>query len=73
MHEKLTNNPTLALFGDSDSFVSARRYRAWVEKIREDAGELFTVREAHGAGHFWNRREDGKLLKDEVAGWAKVI
>jgi alpha/beta superfamily hydrolase len=73
IHDKLTRNPTFALFGDSDSFLGVKRFRAWAEKIEEDAGELFMYREVQGAGHFWNRREDVKVLRDEVAAWAKNL
>lgn len=73
IHDKLTSNPTLALFGDSDSFVGVKRFRSWAEKNKEDAGELFTSREVQGAGHFWNRREDVKVLRDEVSVWCKSL
>jgi hypothetical protein len=71
-HEmKLTVDPTLALFGDDDVFVSVNKLRAWAEKMHaacERKGNLnnFMHREIPGAGHFWHHHEAMQILRDEV-------
>ncbi|CAG8949701.1 hypothetical protein HYFRA_00004019 [Hymenoscyphus fraxineus] len=69
---KFTVDPTLALFGDDDIFVSAKRLRSWARKL-ECMGEenkrdslVFRYREVKGAGHFWHDHEALEVLKEEV-------
>ncbi|KAG8413341.1 hypothetical protein J3458_012915 [Metarhizium acridum] len=56
--KKLTENATLAVFGDNDVFVPVGRLRAWVARLAGQ-GSLFAAREVASAGHFWG--EDGVL------------
>lgn len=70
--EKLTRNPTLALFGHDDVFVGVRRFREWAEGLA--AGRSgFRFREVEGAGHFWHDRDAVKVLREEVAGFVGGI
>jgi len=70
-HEvKLTVDPTLALYGDHDVFVSGKKLRSWVERL-DSANESgspskFRNKEIPGAGHFWHDHEALKTLQDEV-------
>lgn len=68
--KKLTVDPTLALFGDDDIFVSAKRLRAWAEKLsgtnREGKLSHFRHKEVTGAGHFWHSHEALQVLREEV-------
>ncbi|TVY33859.1 hypothetical protein LSUB1_G007601 [Lachnellula subtilissima] len=66
---KLAIDPTLALFGDGDVFVSVKRLHAWAEKLAS-AGKggrsQFRYREVANAGHFWHDHEAVKVLQDEI-------
>ncbi|KAK0113616.1 hypothetical protein ONS96_014471 [Cadophora gregata f. sp. sojae] len=77
-HEmKFTVDPTLAIFGDDDVFVSARRLRAWSEKLRdagkEEGKRHFRHIEVPGAGHFWHDREAIKTLQNQVRNFVRDL
>lgn len=76
-HElKFTVDPTLALFGDDDVFVSVKKLRTWVEKLRaaKRNGEgCFRYREVLGAGHFWHDHEAVQILVSEVKGFVRSL
>lgn len=67
---KFTVDPTLAIFGDDDVFVSAKRLRAWAEKITDASKEggncQFRYTEVSGAGHFWHDRQAVKILQNQI-------
>ncbi|RDL33584.1 uncharacterized protein BP5553_07952 [Venustampulla echinocandica] len=67
---KFTIDPTLALFGDDDVFVSVKRLRSWVEKLMKSGkggdGGHFRYREVANAGHFWHDHDASKILEEEV-------
>lgn len=70
-HEtKLTVDPTLAIFGDDDVFVSIKKLRTWGERLtetRNGKGESkFKHVEVGGAGHFWHDRGAVRILQDEI-------
>jgi pimeloyl-ACP methyl ester carboxylesterase len=73
---KLAIDPTLALFGDSDVFVSVKRLRAWAEKLA-DAGKgsrsQFRRREVANAGHFWHDHEALKILQEEIKSFVDTL
>ncbi|KAI1798837.1 Alpha/Beta hydrolase protein [Daldinia bambusicola] len=54
---KLTANPTLAIYGDQDSFLSIRKMRDWTTQLSNAEGSRFRYVEVSTAGHFWI--EDG--------------
>lgn len=75
---KLWQNPTLAVFGNQDVFVSARKLRDWTARMEgggngttssesdtEGTVSRFEGREVDGAGHFWI--EEGVL--GQMMGW----
>lgn len=51
--EKLVQNPTMAVYGDADSFVPVGKLRAWREKMEKREGSRFKGEEVLTAGHFW--------------------
>ncbi|KAF7715766.1 Alpha/beta hydrolase fold-1 domain-containing protein [Penicillium ucsense] len=55
--DRLSAHRTLALFGDQDTFTSARKLRRWVEDMSRISQSQFQDCEIDGAGHFW--REPG--------------
>lgn len=66
---KFTVDPTLAIFGDDDVFVSVKKLRAWVEKLTGTAKGTecqFRYKEVAGAGHFWHDHEAVKALREEI-------
>jgi len=67
---KFTIDPTLALFGDNDVFVSVNKLRAWGERIHsacERRGNPnFVHKEVPGAGHFWHDHEALQILREEI-------
>lgn len=58
---KLTENPTIAIFGDRDGFVPASRLRAWASRMQGVRGSRFHAVEVSTGGHFWI--EEGVLGK----------
>ncbi|KAH7327216.1 prolyl oligopeptidase-like protein [Rhexocercosporidium sp. MPI-PUGE-AT-0058] len=77
-HEmKFTVDPTLAIFGDDDVFVSVRRLRAWSEKLRDtgrEGGEgRFRHIEVSGAGHFWHDRQAIRTLQDQIRSFVREL
>jgi alpha/beta superfamily hydrolase len=55
--EQLSAHRTLALFGDQDTFTSARKLQRWSAEMARMSQSGFTGCEIEGAGHFW--RENG--------------
>ncbi|ETS73207.1 hypothetical protein PFICI_15152 [Pestalotiopsis fici W106-1] len=58
---KLVHNPTLAIYGDHDSFVMLRKMREWTNRLMTETTTLFRAVEVSGAGHFW--MEEGTIYK----------
>jgi len=75
---KFTIDPTLAIFGDDDMFVSAKKLRAWAEGLStsshggKEAGKFRYV-EVAGAGHFWHDHEAIRTLQDEVGSFLREL
>lgn len=55
--EQLSAHRTLALFGDQDTFTSARKLQRWSAEMARMPQSGFRGCEIEGAGHFW--RENG--------------
>lgn len=76
-HEmKFKIDPTLAIFGDDDVFVSVKKLRAWAEKISVVKGKeecRFRHREISGAGHFWHDYEAVQVMRKEVKDFVKSL
>jgi len=66
---KFTVDPTLALFGDDDIFVSIKRLRTWAGQLR---GE-FRYKEISRAGHFWHDYEARTELRSEINAFVKGL
>lgn len=60
----------LVVYGDSDGFTAARKYRRWAAEVEGKGGSGFKFHEVAGAGHFY--REKGALegLLQAVGMWA---
>lgn len=55
--DQLRAHRTLALYGNQDTFTSARKLQKWSEELARGLDSNFRYREIDKAGHFW--REDG--------------
>ena len=61
---KLVQNPTLAVYGEEDSFVTTHKARSWVSRLDSLPESLFKGVEVASAGHFW---AEGGVLQEMVA------
>lgn len=55
--DQLSTHLTLALYGDQDTFTSARKLQRWSAELGRMPHSQFQGCEIEGAGHFW--REEG--------------
>jgi hypothetical protein len=63
--DQLSTHRSLALFGDSDTFTSARKLQSWSDELAHMAHSQFQYRQIGGAGHFW--RENGVEMRTRHA------
>ena len=68
--EKLIRNPTLAVYGDADSFTPAAKLRTWKTKMEGRDGSLFRGVEVATGGHFWVEEGVLERLKGAVGEFA---
>ncbi|KJZ75288.1 hypothetical protein HIM_05214 [Hirsutella minnesotensis 3608] len=70
---KLVRNPTLAVYGDRDVFVSAGKLRAWSGRLAGAQESMFRGLEVPTAGHFW--AEEGVLgaMRDAAGRFAGAL
>ncbi|CAK7273190.1 hypothetical protein SEPCBS119000_005523 [Sporothrix epigloea] len=86
--DKLASHPTLVVFGDSDSLVSARKMRQWTADLAAASAQvssrltgpsaaepkkLFRAREIATAGHLWHEGRTFYVLQEEVAAFAAEL
>lgn len=64
--QKLVDNPTLAIYGDSDVFVAVKRFRDWASKLQSAPGSRFRAHEVSTAGHFYVEEGTMQRLADAV-------
>lgn len=70
--KKFAIDPTLAIFGDDDLFVSVKKLRTWAGKLT-GPGESFRYKEVANAGHFWHDHEALKILQEEVGDFVRTL
>ena len=70
---KLILNPTLAIYGDQDSFVAVRKLRAWASRLEAVPDSRFRAHEVSGAGHFWMQGNAAVIMGDAVRTFAQAI
>lgn len=63
---KMLENPTLAIYGDSDVFVAVKRFREWASKLQSVPGSKFIAHEISTAGHFYVEEGTLQRLADAV-------
>lgn len=64
--QKLIENPTLAIYGDSDVFVAVKRFRDWAARLQSAPGSRFRAHEVSTAGHFYIEEGTMQRLADAV-------
>lgn len=64
--QKLVENPTLAIYGDSDVFVAVKKFRDWSSKLQSAPGSRFRAHEVSTAGHFYVEEGTMQRLADAV-------
>ncbi|KAH7406124.1 hypothetical protein DE146DRAFT_676693 [Phaeosphaeria sp. MPI-PUGE-AT-0046c] len=66
-------HPTLAIYGDSDIFTSAKRIRDWSEQLKKGTPDsLFSSVEVPRAGHFWVEGGAEEALRNALCNWDVV-
>lgn len=68
-YHQLTQNPTLALFGDQDVFTSGRKLKCWGETLRKVPSSRFEFRSIPGVGHFWQESGATQALRESIHQW----
>jgi alpha/beta superfamily hydrolase len=71
--EKLMANSTLALYGDQDGFVSAKKVRDWANRLAKPPKSHFRAQEVSTAGHFWREGRVIYTLRDAVRTFAASL
>ncbi|KAK3321984.1 Alpha/Beta hydrolase protein [Apodospora peruviana] len=71
--EKLVRNPTLAVYGDRDGFVPARKLRQWASRLQEVPDSKFRAHEVSNAGHFWAQGKVAFTMRDAVQTFAEGL
>lgn len=71
---KLTENPTLAVYGDQDSLVNVTRLRDWTRRLTSTLQMTnFLPVEVSGAGHFWIEAGVADSLAAAVSRFAESL
>lgn len=65
----LVKNPTLALYGDADTFTSAESLTQWCQKLMEMPNSKFKSRGFKDVDHFWYMTGGVQLLQHEIREW----
>jgi pimeloyl-ACP methyl ester carboxylesterase len=71
--QKLARNPTLAVYGDQDVFVAAKRLREWASRLERVPESKFRAHEISTAGHFWAEERVAYIMKDAVRTFAEEL
>lgn len=61
--------PIRVVYGDSDSFTSAKRLDQWVERLKHNNHKITSQRVA-GAGHFWSGKSND-ALQTGIQAWVR--
>jgi hypothetical protein len=67
---KLVRNPTLAVYGDRDVFVAAKKLREWGARLERRPESRFRAHEISTAGHFWIEERVAYVMRDAVKTFA---
>lgn len=71
--ELTLQHATLAIYGDSDIFSSAKRVRDWSRQLKSMPGSRFSSVEVPGAGHFWVEGGVEEELRSALSKWEVAL
>lgn len=71
--QKLVRNPTLAVYGDRDVFVAARKLREWAHRLEGLPDSQFRAHEISTATHFWTEDRVVYLMREAVKTFAEGL
>lgn len=71
--QKLVRNPTLAVYGDQDVFVAARKLRDWARRLEGYPNSRFRAHEISTATHFWTEERVVYLMQEAVKTFAEGV
>lgn len=71
--QKLVANPTLAIYGDCDGFVAARKLRLWASRLQTVPDSKFRAHEVAGVGHFWHQGRGHLVLREAIKTYAESL
>ncbi|PSR87398.1 Alpha/Beta hydrolase protein [Coniella lustricola] len=71
--QKLVDNPTLTIYGDSDVFVTVKKFRDWAARLQSAPGSRFRAHEVSTAGHFYIEAGTTQRLADAVRAFAAEL
>lgn len=71
--QKLVSHPTLAIYGDRDSFVASRKLRDWASRLESMPNSKFRAHEVSSAGHFWVQGNAAATMRDAVKVFAEGV
>lgn len=64
--------PSLVVFGSTDGITSAKRLKAWCEKLASQSPDNWQWAEIDRAGHFWREENTMRELTRSVSEWVKL-
>ena len=68
---KLHRNRTLVVYGNKDSFTSAKRLQKWSAQLRNKSSSGFQSREVDGVSHFWLEDSADSRLRAAITEWLR--
>ncbi|KAK4201715.1 hypothetical protein QBC40DRAFT_51786 [Triangularia verruculosa] len=70
---KLIQNDTLVIYGDSDVFSPVRKLRTWTARLQAAPNSKFRAHEVSSATHFWSQTKVAQTLRDAVMVYAESL
>jgi len=69
----LTQNHTLALFGDHDNFTSSTKLQKWAQRLANDESSRFHYETITRADHFWRSELLTAALQAKIEQWVRRV
>jgi pimeloyl-ACP methyl ester carboxylesterase len=70
---QLCAHPSLAIYGNQDTFTSANKLNKWSDELSHVPGSQFQSAEIAGAGHFWREEGVESQARDALRDWLRLI
>ncbi|GAP88103.1 putative prolyl oligopeptidase [Rosellinia necatrix] len=69
----LTSNPTLAIYGGQDGFITDKKIREWTRQLSRAEASQFRYVQVSEAGHFWLEGRALHQLRDAIGAFATEL